>query len=111
MSKEWLEEAKCWLGSTFTNSNYEIVLAEDIGIPRELLKRLIEQAERVVELEQLIEYCNSELVDINYDLTMKEKQNNEYQESIKLALNHIHTGNFTLATVELNKALLKEVEQ
>ena len=35
----------------------------------------------------------------------------DYQESIKLALNHIHTGNFTLATVELNKALLKEVEQ
>jgi len=43
-----------------------------------------------------------------HDLT---EQNNQYQESIKLALNHIHAGNFTLATVELNKALLKEVEQ
>lgn len=40
-----------------------------------------------------------------------EQENMEYRESIKLALNHIHTGNFNLATVALNKALLKEVEQ
>ena len=40
-----------------------------------------------------------------------EQENKEYRESVNLALNHIHTGNFNLATVALNKALLKEVEQ
>lgn len=53
MSK--LEESKKYLKSTFTDDNYEIVLCEDIGIPRELLTWLIKEAEKVGKIEYEID--------------------------------------------------------
>ena len=72
---ERLEEAKKYLESTYTDSNYEIALCEHIGIPRELLEHLIQQAELAdllvtdksrVQLEKRVEELELELNGTKY---------------------------------------------
>jgi len=62
-----------------------------------------------VELIKLVNYHQQKQKEAEDENEPYRHQNRLYRESINLALNHIHTGNFTLATVELNKALSKEV--
>lgn len=96
MSKERLERIK--------EVHQERIKEDEFYTARFLdVEWLIEQ---VQELEGILEQdARQGVLEVLYE------ENILYRKSINLALNHIHTGNFTLATVELNKALLKEVEQ
>lgn len=108
MSKERLEEIAENIKMHIdwaSNTHYAEVTEKEL---KEYQQFILEQAERVQELEEEL----AKWQDYHkWDTIKLDNQNKHYRESINLALNHIHTGNFTLATIALNKALLKEVEQ
>ena len=73
---ERLDEAKKYLKLTYTDSDYGIALCEHIGIPRELLEYLIQQAELAnllvtdksrVQLEKRAEELEEALLQTKYD--------------------------------------------
>lgn len=83
MSKEWLEDKKNQLknATVFINENGN----EAVEISIKVINKIIEQAERVQELEQKIR-VDSELFE------KQVQQNKRYLEAIDVAMNYVLKG-------------------
>lgn len=93
--KKRLIEAKKYLESTMTDFNYEIVLCEAIGVPRDLYSWLIEQAEEKRNLEDRVKVCEEASEPISHRLAflnrfLQQRNIGHWGKSvIDSAVNHI----------------------
>ena len=114
---ERLDEAKKYLKSTYTDSDYGIALCEHIGIPRELLEYLIQQAELAnllvtdksrVQLEKRVEELEEALLQTKYDRCLY-IASVEKRERYKQALEKIATRKMSqyLTVRDMNNDFIK----